>query len=697
MPDRMPPAKLAPKVGRASSIGAAGLAGAQPFLTRPYWDPHQVTSVFDHCSPDYTRDGRICEFDGTVASSANGVDPTFSAGYAVTPRGSDYLYYDGHNGWDLALNYEPLLAAAPGTVTLAGYDPNNPGFGQTVIIDHGNGFSTRYGHMSQIYVNVGDHVYRTTTIGVSGNTGNSTGPHLHFGVYVTNPWNAIDPWGWTGAGSDPWPYDSGNLWLTGNPQNPLPTAPTAVSTTAGDSSATVTWQTPAWNGGDRIYAYVVTASPGGASATVDGSLNRTLLTGLSNFASYTIAVVAYTIDGRSPDSQASSAVTPVPAFPGRLHPVAPARILDTRSGLGGFSTVAPGQSVALSVLGRGGVPSTGVAAVVLNVTETNPTQAGFLTVYPSATALPNTSNLNFGPWQTSANLVQAALGPDGKVALANQSSGQVDLIGDVSGWIGTSSDGGVDGHYHPVAPGRILDTRTSTGGHPGPLRPGASLTLQVSGSGPLAAVPAAQVVAVALNLTATNPTSQSFLAVTPSGGSAVSNLNFLAWQTVANRVIVPVSPSGQVSIYNSQGSTDVIVDVSGWFSSPAATATSGGLYTGVTAQRLLDTRNGTGVTAGRVGPGQTLTLPVAGRLGVPLSGMGAVLINLTAVAPSGQSYLAVLPSTPAGPPSTSDVNVMGDQNVPNLVIATLGSDGSIRIYNSAGSTDVVADLLGWYS
>jgi prepilin-type processing-associated H-X9-DG protein len=270
LPDQMPSSKLTPKM-QAGGTAAAAAAGLAPFLTRPYWGPHTVTSVFDHCNPDYTRDGRVCEFDGTVASSSNGVDPYFSAGYAITPGGTNYLYYDGHNGWDLALNYEPLMAAAQGVVQIAGYDPYNPGFGQTVTIDHGNGFTTRYAHMSSISVTSGQAVRRGQGIGVSGNTGNSTGPHLHFGLYLTAPWTAIDPWGWTGGFADPWPADAGNAWLTGNPQNPVPTAPTGVTAVAGDSTVTVTWSAPSFDGGEAITGYTVTAQPGNLVLEVPAS------------------------------------------------------------------------------------------------------------------------------------------------------------------------------------------------------------------------------------------------------------------------------------------------------------------------------------------------------------------------------------------------------------------------------------------
>ncbi|HEX6347808.1 MAG TPA: peptidoglycan DD-metalloendopeptidase family protein [Candidatus Dormibacteraeota bacterium] len=291
---------------------AASANGPAPFLTRPYWNYHAVTSVFDHCNPDYSHDGSICEVDGTVARASNGVDPTFTAGYAITPGGQDYLYYDGHNGWDIALNYETLLAAADGTVILAGCDPNNggcgAGFGLTVTIDHGNGFTTRYGHMSQIYVVPGQVVTRGQVIGVSGNTGASTGPHLHFGLYLTQPWTAIDPWGWSGGYPDPWPSDSGDLWITGNPQNPVPWAPQNVSAVAGVGSATVNWTAPSFDGGSGVSSYTVTASSSGPSVTVSGSQTSTVVTGLVPGTLYTFTVTASNGVGTGPASVQSNPV-----------------------------------------------------------------------------------------------------------------------------------------------------------------------------------------------------------------------------------------------------------------------------------------------------------------------------------------------------------------------------------------------------
>ncbi|HEX6489545.1 MAG TPA: M23 family metallopeptidase [Candidatus Dormibacteraeota bacterium] len=214
------------------------------FLTLPFEGSHLVTSIFDHCGPNYILDGVICRYDGAVAHSANGAD---WHGYARTKGGKDYLYYDGHDGWDYSLYYEPVLAAAPGVVTKAGWDDpscQTCSFGQNVFVDHGNGFTTRYAHLSQVWVHAGEPVARGQVVGISGNTGASTGEHLHFGVYRTAGLIPIDPYGWTAAaGADPWPYDAGDLWLGGAPRFATMVRP-AVSATAeaGGGGVQVSWQ-----------------------------------------------------------------------------------------------------------------------------------------------------------------------------------------------------------------------------------------------------------------------------------------------------------------------------------------------------------------------------------------------------------------------------------------------------------------------
>ena len=96
----------------------------------------------------------------------------------------------GHTGMDLAVpTGTPIRAALPGTVTVSTY--NRGGYGYYIMIDHGNGLSTLYGHCSQLLASVGRTVKAGDVIALSGSTGRSTGPHLHFEVRVngqrTNP------------------------------------------------------------------------------------------------------------------------------------------------------------------------------------------------------------------------------------------------------------------------------------------------------------------------------------------------------------------------------------------------------------------------------------------------------------------------------------------------------------------------------
>src|SRR5438046_1259456 len=221
------------------SIGQAAAPAA--FMTLPFMGPHYVTSIFDHCGANYNVSGRVCRYDGAVASaSVGGPDPTFDAGYAQTPGGHDYLYYSGHDGYDYGLYYEPVAAAAPGRVTLANWlDPNCHSClsGQTIEIDHGNGLLTFYGHLSKINVSKGQYVARGEVIGISCMTGTATGPHLHFGVYYMNGNGPVDPYGWSGPGAAPYSTDLGDLWLGGAPRYAPITMPkvTLTATTTPDN------------------------------------------------------------------------------------------------------------------------------------------------------------------------------------------------------------------------------------------------------------------------------------------------------------------------------------------------------------------------------------------------------------------------------------------------------------------------------
>ncbi len=97
--------------------------------------------------------------------------------------------YEYHEGQDIDADYgAPVQAAASGKVIIAGWQR---GYGKVVYVDHGNGLSTRYGHLSAIDVTVGQAVSQGQTIGLVGSTGRSTGPHLHYEVRINN--QPVDP------------------------------------------------------------------------------------------------------------------------------------------------------------------------------------------------------------------------------------------------------------------------------------------------------------------------------------------------------------------------------------------------------------------------------------------------------------------------------------------------------------------------
>ena len=137
--------------------------------------------------PSAPRYRQITPDAGTVVASGSFVWPV---GGSITQR---FVWY--HKGIDIANKAVPdVLAADSGTVVIAGW-PDNAGYGNRVLIDHGNGYRTLYAHLQAVYVSPGQTVQRGNRIGRMGSTGRSTGPHLHFEVMLNgaylNPLNVL--------------------------------------------------------------------------------------------------------------------------------------------------------------------------------------------------------------------------------------------------------------------------------------------------------------------------------------------------------------------------------------------------------------------------------------------------------------------------------------------------------------------------
>ena len=385
-------------------------------------------------------------------------------------------------------------------------------------------------------------------------------------------------------------------------------------------------------------------------------------------------------------------VTPTATY----FPLTPARILDTRLGTGApAAALGPGGVIDVKVTDIGGVPAENVTAVALNVVATDISGPdSYLTVWPTGQAKPFASNLNYKQGVSVPNLVIARVGIDGKVSMYNN-LGTVNLAADVQGYFLGNATGST---YFSLPPSRILDTRNGTGGISTAVGAGGVIEVKVTDAG---GVPAAGGTAVALNVTATNVSgAESYLTVWPTGAArpTASNLNFIAGQTVPNLVIARVGDGGKVSIYNNVGTVDVVADTQGYFATPG-TDPPGSTYFPTSPARILDTRTGEGVPGGfqgHLGEGDTIDLQVRGRGGVP-SNATAVVLNVTAADAFGpDSYLTVYP-TGTTQPLASNLNFVNGQTVPNLVIAKIGTEGKVTIYNNLGAVVVVADVQGWFT
>ena len=252
---------------------------------------------------------------------------------------------------------------------------------------------------------------------------------------------------------------------------------------------------------------------------------------------------------------------------------------------------------------------------------------------------------------------------------------------------------GVAGTYVALSPARIADTRAGSG-YPNAgqtLGAGGIVNVEISGG----TVPANGVSAAVLNVTVVNPTAATFLTVYPEGATRplVANANVIAGQTSANLVTVEVGTQGGVTVYNHSGSTDLVVDVEGYYT---VSPLQSGLYDPVNPSRLL----GTSQSGANIGPGGSTPVQVTGgTTGVPADA-SAVVANVTAAGSTGSGFLTVYPaqlSTPPVPPTTANVTFSKGQVIGNRVIVPVGANGQIDLYNHSGIVNVDVDLYGYYT
>ncbi|MFE9429024.1 beta strand repeat-containing protein [Kitasatospora sp. NPDC006697] len=253
---------------------------------------------------------------------------------------------------------------------------------------------------------------------------------------------------------------------------------------------------------------------------------------------------------------------PAAANAGWYVPVLPSRLVDTRNGTGAAqSQLASGGTLTVGTSGAlvGLIPASGVTAVALNLTAADQTGSAYLNAYPTGTSRPLTSNVSYHPGTPASAFVIAAVDGNGNFTIGNGNGGPVDVIADVVGFYTTNQSGYLNTPgqlYHPLDSTRVLDTR-QTGG---------TLTGSVTNTYPGSVVSAVNPTLVA-NLTATQEAANGFLAVSPGGYQSplgTATVNYQTGVDVADLDLIQAT-NNSYNVTNSWGSTQLVVDVNGYF------------------------------------------------------------------------------------------------------------------------------------
>ena len=428
------------------------------------------------------------------------------------------------------------------------------------------------------------------------------------------------------------------------------------------------------NGGNRPKLYAPSRWEDGSSGShLDestygpGSINALMTPVLNNGES--IHDPGPIVKGIFTDIGWAPATPSAPIGPGdRFVPLNPSRVVNTQ--------VSAGTDVTVGLLGRGGLPTSNVDAIVANVQVDHPTRAGYLRVTPGGSTS-QTAVQEFNAGQPMSNMVTVRLGANGTIRL-HLSAGTARVYVDLTGYYQPASvNGGAT--YHPVSTARIYGT-----GSPLLSATQGYRAIPVLGRG---GIPSSGVSAIVANIEVNGPTAGGYVRITPAGvSSSTSSQEYLPRQTISAAVTVKVGAGGAIWARLSRGSARIYVDVLGWYG--ASGDTTGASYHPVNTDRSY----GTGAPV--LSSAYDRDIAVAGTSSVPLSGAVAVVANVETSRPWGTGYLRV---TPGGVVSqTATQHYTGGQDVSNLAIVKL-NQGMIKLHLSSGAAYVFVDVSGYFA
>lgn len=625
-----------------------GVANAAGSLTESYEDPRTDAAIA-------ATSGRIQNWGGAVAftefSSSNGGWTTPSAlPYQVSKADP----WSGTAPGDNKTRWVNTLSVA----TVASSCPGSGGTLRNLVVVSRTGYGELGGRVTKARVecSTGSATLTSPTFGLLSSwwKPRTGAPKLeNIGVSST----VIDHAGQMSIGATP---NYGVTWtLTVRDRGTGVTALTTTGTATAGVRFNATWfgnySTPtAGSGhvGPGTYTVTLTAVDATGAATAPFSTDVTV---------------------RRPADPAQVAAVPLVANGGYV-PVTPTRLLDTRLN---FQSLGAGQRADVAVLGRAGVPSSGVTAVVLNVTAVGAVTDTHLRVWPAGTAMPHASSLNTDASRTQASMVTVGVGGEGKISFFN-AAGTTHYIVDVLGYYTT--DLGSSSRYTPVDPVRAFDSRSTPALSSGDVR-----TVDVAAA---LGVPAASLSSVTVNVTAIGATGPGYVVAYGAGvAPATSTVNLAPGADVANRAVVPVV-DGKIMVSLRGSRAHVAVDVVGWYASPGVT--TGTLFTPVQPARLLDSRS-----TAAFGPQESRTATVTGSVVPP--GAKALVGTLTATGQTAPTTHARIWPAGVARPGASDLNSGAGRTQANAVVVRIGTGGGVVLYNDQGSSHLILDAVGYFS
>lgn len=457
-------------------------------------------------------------------------------------------------------------------------------------------------------------------------------------------------------------------------------------------------------------------SPSGATGTCATPPSDAYVVGhdsRGNFSSMSLAdgavIAKYDYDEADRLVEASIP-SPVDEDARQYTPLPDARIMSTISGAGTCdpspcARVTGGNSIKGLVLGQGGIPTTGVSAVALNVSILGPSADGWAKVNKNPGDNSSAALIYYTAGEPASAMAIAVPDANGYISVLTQKN--VDVVFDVVGYFEQPSWGGSGAVFHPVAPERLMDSRTpnnmgscsvSGGAFQTCTRLSASTNVRVQVAGQ-AGMPTNDLVAVAVNMSAMDPAADGVLrANLDTPFYSTSTLWYEGGENRSMTTMVEVATDGTITLRSSQ-QTDVLIDIVGYYTAPEGS--DGAVFVPVVPARATKTvsQEGTCIPSpcDRMTQGESVRYKVTGVGDVPEQGAAAVAFTIGIEAPAADgwakvNYQLAVDGTHS---AAATIHYQANQNVSDVVIAEVDDQGYIEI-TTQKAIDVVIDVTGWY-